>query len=144
MLNNELHSSISAGEQERRDTLKRGNRFLGRVVACSGSRATIAAIAENGETSLTELWSVGRLISITVGENRVVALVYSMQTATSDWGEELDNIFRIEVELMGEVHMSPNGREEFSAGITQYPYLGAIAHRIRSRRPRPHLRYRQG
>ena len=93
MLNNELHSSISAGEQERRDTLKRGNRFLGRVVACSGSRATIAAIAENGETSLTELWSVGRLISITVGENRVVALVYSMQTATSDWGEELDNIF---------------------------------------------------
>ncbi|WP_428429871.1 ATP-binding protein [Pararhizobium sp.] len=132
MLNNELHSSISAGEQERRDTLKRGNRFLGRVVACSGSRATIAAIAENGETSLTELWSVGRLISITVGENRVVALVYSMQTATNEWGEELDNTFRIEVELMGEVHVSPNGREEFSAGITQYPYLGAIAHRIRS------------
>ncbi|MDW5313205.1 ATP-binding protein [Rhizobium sp. PL01] len=132
MLNNEPHSSISAGEQDRRDTLKRGNRFLGRVVACSGSRATIAAIAENGETSLTELWSVGRLISITVGENRVVALVYSMQTATNEWGEELDNTFRIEVELMGEVHVSPNGREEFSAGITQYPYLGAIAHRIRS------------
>ncbi len=132
MLNNELHSSISAGEQDRRDALKRGNRFLGRVVACSGSRATIAAIAENGETSLTELWSVGRLISITVGKNRVVALVYSMQTATNEWGEELDNTFRIEVELMGEVHLSPNGREEFSAGITQYPYLGAIAHRIRS------------
>lgn len=132
MLNNELHSSISAGEQDRRDALKRGNRFLGRVVACNGSRATIAAIAENGETSLTELWSVGRLISITVGKNRVVALVYSMQTATNEWGEELDNTFRIEVELMGEVHLSPNGREEFSAGITQYPYLGAIAHRIRS------------
>ncbi len=132
MLNNEFHSSISAGEQDRRDALKRGNRFLGRVVACSGSRATIAAIAENGETSLTELWSVGRLISITVGKNRVVALVYSMQTATNEWGEELDNTFRIEVELMGEVHLSPNGREEFSAGITQYPYLGAIAHRIRS------------
>jgi hypothetical protein len=132
LLNNELHSSISAGEQDRRDALKRGNRFLGRVVACSGSRATIAAIAENGETALTELWSVGRLISITVGENRVVALVYSMHTATNEWGEDLDNTFRIEVELMGEVHLSPNGREEFSAGITQYPYLGAIAHRIRS------------
>ncbi|CAN7352299.1 DUF87 domain-containing protein [Rhizobium sp. LjRoot98] len=132
MRNIELQSSISAGEQDRRDALKRGNRFLGRVVACSGSRATISAIAENGETSLTELWSVGRLISITVGENRVVALVYSMQTATNEWGEELDNTFRIEVELMGEVHLSANGREEFSAGITQYPYLGAIAHRIRS------------
>ncbi len=132
MLNNELHTSISAGEQERRDTLKRGNRFLGRVVACSGARATIAALAEGGETSLTELWSVGRLISISVGDNRVVALVYSMQTATNDWGEEIDNLFRIEVELMGEVYVAPSGREEFSAGISQYPYLGAIAHRIRT------------
>lgn len=132
LLNNELQTSISAGEQERRDTLKRGNRFLGRVVACNGSRATIAAIAEDGGTSLTELWSVGRLISITVGTNRIVALVYSMQTATNDWGEDLDNLFRIEVELMGEVHVGPTGREEFSAGITQYPYLGAIAHRIRT------------
>lgn len=132
MLNSDLHSSINAGEQERRDVLKRGNRFLGRVVACSGSRATIAAIAEHGETSLTELWSVGRLISITVGTNRVVALVYSMQTASTEWGEDLDNTFRIDVELMGEVHMGPDGREEFSAGITQYPYLGSIAHRIRT------------
>lgn len=132
MLNSDLHSSISAGEQERRDTLKRGNRFLGRVVACSGSRATIAAIAENGETTLSELWSVGRLISITVGENRVVALVYSMQTATNEWGEEIDNVFRVEVELMGEVHIGVSGREEFSAGISAYPHLGAIAHRIRA------------
>ncbi|WP_429174107.1 ATP-binding protein [Ensifer sp. LBL] len=132
MLNNELHSSIRAGEQDRRDGLKPGNRFLGRVVACNGARATIAAIAESGETSLTELWSVGRLISISVGRNRVVALVYSMQTASSEWGEEANNTFRIEVELMGEVHRGPDGREEFSAGISQYPYLGAIAHRIRA------------
>ncbi|MDO9418782.1 helicase HerA domain-containing protein [Pararhizobium sp.] len=132
MLNNELHESISAGEQERRDFVKPGNRFLGRVVACSGSRATIAATAEKGDTSLTELWSVGRLISITVGENRVVALVYSMQTASNAWGEERDNIILIEAELMGEVHMAPSGREEFSAGISQYPYLGSIAHRIRT------------
>ena len=98
----------------------------------TGARATIAAIAEGGETSLTELWSVGRLISISVGRNRVVALVYSMQTASSEWGEEANNTFRIEVELMGEVHRGPDGREEFSAGISQYPYLGAIAHRIRA------------
>jgi uncharacterized protein len=132
VLNSDLHSSISAGEQDRRDALTRGNRFLGRVVACSGSRAMIAAVAEKGETSLTELWSVGKLISISVGNNRVVALVYSMQTVTNEWGEELDNVFRIEVELMGEVHVGASGREEFSAGISQYPHLGAIAHRIRS------------
>lgn len=123
---------MAAGEQDRRDEEAPGNRLLGRVVACTGSRATISAIAENGETSLTELWSVGRLISISVGENRVVALVYAMGTDQQTWSMNSDTVFHVEVELLGEVHIGPDGREEFSAGITQYPYLGAIAHRIRA------------
>lgn len=132
MLNNDLQTSITAGEQERRDEMAPGNRLLGRVVSCGGSRATISAIAQGGETELTELWSVGRLISISVGRNRVVALVYSMSTDQQSWQENGDTVFRIEVELLGEVHVSEDGREEFSAGISDYPYLGAIAHRIRA------------
>ena len=72
MLNNEFQTSMTAGEQDRRDG-QTGNRLLGRVVACNGSRATISAVADGGQTALTELWSVGRLISISVGRNRVVA-----------------------------------------------------------------------
>ncbi|RWX78440.1 DUF87 domain-containing protein [Neorhizobium lilium] len=132
MLNNDLHRSASAGEQDRRDLQARHNRMLGRVVACNGSHATIAAVADGGETDLTELWSVGRLISISVGSNRVVALSYSMETGEKDWGEGEDNKFHIEVELLGEVRVGPDGREEFSSGISRYPYLGAIAHRIRA------------
>jgi DNA helicase HerA-like ATPase len=132
LLNNDLHRSATAGEQDRRNVQTPGNRMLGRVVACNGSHATIAAIADGGETDLTELWSVGRLISISVGSNRVVALSYSMQTGEQDWSEGQDNKFHIEVELLGEVRVGPDGREEFSGGISRYPYLGAIAHRIRS------------
>ncbi|MBY5703854.1 ATP-binding protein [Rhizobium leguminosarum] len=132
MLNNDLRMSGKAGEHDRRDGHAPGNRFLGRVVACSGSRATIAAVAEQGGTDLTELWSVGRLISISVGRNRVVALVYQMNTGSHAWGEGEDNIFKIETELLGEVRVDEDGREEFSTGISRYPYLGAIAHRIRS------------
>ena len=132
MLNNDLQTSIAAGEQDRRDVVAPGNRLLGRVVACNGSRATISATAEHGQTSLTELWSVGRLISISVDQNRVVALVYSMTTDQQNWVENHDTVFRIEVELLGEVNVGPDGREEFTAGITRYPYLGAIAHRIRA------------
>lgn len=132
MLNNDLQTSGKAGDLDRRDKLKPGNRFLGRVVACSGSKATIAAVAEDGGTDLTELWSVGKLISISVGNNRVAALVYSMNTGNTGWGEDQDNLFRIEVELLGEVRVGLNGREEFSSGISAYPYLGAIAHRIRA------------
>lgn len=132
LLNDDLHKSGDAGEQERRDGMRPGNRMLGRVVACNGSRATIAAVAEHGGTDLTELWSVGRLISITVGKNRVVALAYSMQTEGKGWGEAADNQFLIEVELLGEVYVQADGREVFSTGISRYPYLGAIAHRIRA------------
>ncbi|MGO6720326.1 ATP-binding protein [Rhizobium ruizarguesonis] len=132
MLNNDLRTPGKAGEHDRRDGHAPGNRFLGRVVACSGSRATIAAVAEQGGTDLTELWSVGRLISIGVGRNRVVALVYQMNTGSHAWGEGEDNIFKIETELLGEVRVDEDGREEFSTGISRYPYLGAIAHRIRS------------
>lgn len=112
--------------------MKPGNRFLGRVVSCNGAHATIAAVAERGETELTELWSVGRLISITVGKNRVVALAYSMQTGVRDWSENEDTKFQIEDELLGEVRVGPDGREQFSRGISRYPYLGAVAHRIRA------------
>lgn len=131
-MNDDLHTSATAGEQDRRNTMAPGNRLLGRVVACNGSHATIAATAVEGGTDLTELWSVGRLISITVGKNRVVALAYSMTTGEKDWTEGTDTRFQIEVELLGEVHVGEDGREEFSSGITRYPYLGAIAHRIRA------------
>lgn len=132
LLNNDLHRSASAGEQDRRDIQKPGNRLLGRVVACNGAHATISAIAESGETDLTELWSVGRLISISVGENRVVALAYAMETGARGWREGEDTGFHIEAELLGEVRKGPNGRDEFSRGISRYPYLGAVAHRIRA------------
>ncbi len=132
LLNDDLHKSGDAGEQDRRDGMRPGNRMLGRVVACNGSRATISAVAADGGTDLTELWSVGRLISISVGKNRVVALAYSMQTEGKDWGEGADNQFLIEVELLGEVYVQQDGKEVFSTGISRYPYLGAIAHRIRA------------
>lgn len=132
LLNDDLHKSGAAGDKDRRDGMRPGNRMLGRVVACNGARATIAAVAEDGGTDLTELWSVGRLISITVGKNRVVALAYSMQTEGKDWGEGADNQFLIEVELLGEVYVHEDGQELFSTGISRYPYLGAIAHRIRA------------
>lgn len=109
-----------------------GNRLLGRVVACTGSRATISALTEAGSTELSELWSVGRLISISVGTNRVVALTCSMATVGNHWGENRDNEFHVEVELLGEVRVGPDGKEEFSGGISVYPYLGSIAHRIRA------------
>jgi DNA helicase HerA-like ATPase len=122
----------AGNSHDRRNTMAPGNRLLGRVIGCSGSKATVSAFAGKDGNGLAELWSVGRLISIDVGENRVVALVCSMSTDRSVWSEDSDNIMHIEVELVGEIHTGISGKAEFSAGITQYPYLGAVVHRMRS------------
>ena len=131
---NSMASPVSDEEEgrARRGTYPAGNRLMGRVVGCSGSKATVSAIAGKDGNGLAELWSVGRLISISVGANRVVALVCSMETATAAWSEADENVMHIEVELVGEIHTGVSGKPEFSAGITQYPYLGAVAHRMRS------------
>lgn len=119
-------------ERDRRGTFAAGNRLLGRVIGCSGSKATVSALAGKEGNGLAELWSVGRLISISVGENRVVALVCSMETSSSAWSETDENVMHIEVELVGEIHTGISGKAEFSAGISKYPYLGAVVHRMRS------------
>src|SRR4051812_39905895 len=90
------------GHVERRKTGER-QRMLGRVIACNGARATISAIALHGDTSLSQMWSVGRLITINVNDNRVVALVASMHTDNRVWGEDSDNVVIVEAELLGEV-----------------------------------------
>ncbi|MBU2487368.1 MAG: ATPase, partial [Alphaproteobacteria bacterium] len=75
-----LPASDEEDGRARRGTYPAGNRLMGRVVGCSGSKATVSAIAGKDGNGLAELWSVGRLISISVGDNRVVALVCSMET----------------------------------------------------------------
>ena len=132
MRNHDLLKSGTAGEQERRDELTLGNRLLGHVISCTGARATIAAVTEPGETDLTELWSVGRLISIDLGPTRVAALTYAMKTSENSWSQKHSNTLLIDVELLGEVYLTPDGGERFSTGISRYPYLGAVVHRIRS------------
>lgn len=75
--------------------------------------------------------SVGRLISIRVGQNRVVALVYSIHSPGEIWFEEEPNTMHFEVELVGEIR--GEGEEtKFSAGISDYPTLGSVAHQIRT------------
>ncbi|MET0170827.1 MAG: ATP-binding protein, partial [Agrobacterium vaccinii] len=132
MFNDDLRKSAKAGEHDRRDDSTAGNRLLGHVISCTGARATISAITEPGKTDLAELWSVGRLISIDLGETRVAALTYAMKTGQVEWSDNSSNTLLIDVELLGEIHAMQDGSERFSTGISRYPYLGAVAHRIRS------------
>ncbi|MBX9451335.1 MAG: DUF87 domain-containing protein [Mesorhizobium sp.] len=122
-----------ATSQERRDGSQSDSRVLGRVVQCDGARAMLAAYASDGSEAMQGLWTVGRMISINLGNIRTVGLVYRIETPVGTWTENEPNPINVHVELVGEVRDTEDGKPVFDRGITTYPHIGAISHRIRAR-----------
>ncbi|MBX3568972.1 MAG: ATP-binding protein [Rhizobiaceae bacterium] len=119
---------------ERRDAAQSDKRILGHVVQCDGSRATIAAYADTEEGEVTGQWSVGKMISINLGSIRTVGLVYAIAKQNLVWNLADRNAIEVSIELIGEVRdREAPAAPFFDRGITQYPHIGAIAHRIRGR-----------
>ncbi|TGV79082.1 DUF87 domain-containing protein, partial [Mesorhizobium sp. M00.F.Ca.ET.149.01.1.1] len=133
-----VEREASVGEptsQERRNAQQNDKRILGNVVQCDGARATISAHAEDTEGAVTGLWTVGKMISINLGSTRTVGLVYAIGKSDRAWNHEGQNPIEVSVELVGEVRdgAEPGSKPVFDRGITTYPHIGAVAHRIRSR-----------
>ncbi len=117
---------------DRRDTKQPPERVLGRVIACDGARATILSAVSTGSWLAGDAWAIGRMISINLGSSRIVALVYRVHAVEAAWTDTAENPIRIEVEFLGEVLEGPDGKTRFQSGITNYPPIGAVAHRIRT------------
>lgn len=119
-------------EQERRDRANVAGRLIGKVVSVNGARAVIACRSEAMQGSISDAWSIGRLISISLEATRVVAMVYHMGVKSQQWDDSASNQMLVEVELVGEVGELEDGSTYFRRGISHYPWLGAVAHKIRS------------
>ncbi|MER9297622.1 ATP-binding protein [Mesorhizobium sp. M0621] len=133
-----VEREASVGEptsQERRDAEQNDRRILGNVVQCDGARATISAYADDVDGAVTGLWTVGKMISINLGSTRTVGLVYGIGKSDRSWSKEGQNAIEVSIELIGEVRdgAEPGARPVFDRGITTYPHIGAVAHRIRTR-----------
>lgn len=108
------------------------NRSEGFVIECDGSRAIISAISGKSSGASEDYWAVGQLISIRVGDNRIVGMIYEIKAEDPNWDPSADHIVHIMVELTGEIRKdAPDSPFYFSGGIKSYPYMGAVAHRIR-------------
>ncbi|MER8467343.1 ATP-binding protein [Mesorhizobium sp. M1396] len=133
-----VEREASVGEptsQERRDAEQNDRRILGNVVQCDGARATIGAYANDVDGAVTGLWTVGKMISINLGSTRTVGLVYGIGKSDRAWSNEGQNAIEVSIELIGEVRdgAEPGAKPVFDRGITAYPHIGAVAHRIRTR-----------
>ena len=118
--------------QERRAKDQPNSRVLGHVVQCDGARAVIAAAIEPERPAQGGHWTVGKIISINLGRTRTVGLIYSIDRPGRRWDDTETNPIMIHVELIGEVR-DQAGIPTFDRGITEYPHIGALAHRIRAR-----------
>lgn len=133
-----VEREASGGEttsQERRALAQAERRILGNVVQCDGARAIISAYADESDDLGTGRWTVGKMISINLGSVRTVGLVYQVGKADRAWTSDSQNAIEVSVELVGEVRdgTTPGAKPVFDRGITEYPHIGAVAHRIRSR-----------
>ncbi|MBZ9753929.1 ATP-binding protein [Mesorhizobium sp. ESP6-5] len=133
-----VEREASVGEptsQERRTADQHDKRILGNVVQCDGARATISAYADDADGAITGLWTVGKMISINLGTTRTVGLVYAIGKSDLAWNSDGKNAIEVSIELIGEVRdgAETGARPIFDRGITIYPHIGAVAHRIRTR-----------
>lgn len=135
-----MFSERSAGEsisQERRGAHQPDRRVLGHVVQCDGGRAVVSALidpSDDADGNGTNYWTVGKMISINLNTTRTVGIVYNVCKSDRMWDGSSHPAIEVSVELVGEVRDHPDtGKPIFDRGITVYPYIGAISHRIRVR-----------
>ncbi len=106
-------------------------RTHGHVIDCDGMNAIIGAEVDPANPSKENYWAVGQLLTIWEGRNRVVGQCFKVENCGL-WVDGGENSVRVHVELVGEISERSDGGHSFSTGITNYPKMGSIAHRMRS------------
>lgn len=131
MYRNEQPDPGEAQLAKERQPLPKRNRTEGHIIHCDGNSAVISATMPLDGTVSEDYWTVGSLITIRTGAVRTIGMLYRVDTAGSDWQRAAANTIHIHVELVGEI-TEEGGQPRFAGGLSAYPHLGAVAHRIRN------------
>ncbi len=129
---NQSFAKSEAGESNTQDRrADKASRHIGNVTSCSGSSVIIATEANNITSQDSDSWAVGQVITIRSAQARVVAMVREMRTDKSIWDDNGVNSVSVYADLLGEVNTNELGRPIFKRGVSKYPNVGALAHKIR-------------
>ncbi|MGB7285315.1 MAG: DUF87 domain-containing protein [Salaquimonas sp.] len=106
-------------------------RTEGYVTHCDTKEVIITADTDPNIDFKENYWAVGQLISIWVGQNRVIGQTSKVEVPDDQWINGAENQVRVHIELIGEIFQGPKGAK-FTTGISSFPQMGCPAHRIRS------------
>ncbi len=103
------------------------------VVACNGSMAIVQGDTGCVDTITGLTWAVGRMLSIVVGDSRIVGMVCDIEMPKGEFAPTGKAMLRFTVELQGEVADGKDGEPpKFQKGIASYPGVGSVVHQIRA------------
>ncbi|MEP1261166.1 MAG: DUF87 domain-containing protein [Rhizobiaceae bacterium] len=102
------------------------------VVSCDGTKAQVQGNSDCVDTITGLTWAVGRMLSIKVGENRIVGMICDIDMPDGSYQPDQKAQMRFNIELQGEVQDSRDGSKKFTKGISAYPGVGSVVHQIRS------------
>ena len=103
------------------------------VIACDGNMAVVQGDTTCIDTVTGLTWAVGRMLSIVVGQSRVVGMICDIKMPEGHFSEDEKSILHFQIELQGEVtDKDDEGVPSFVKGITSYPGVGSVVHQIRA------------
>ena len=125
----EQDAAIAGNGLERRNGLQPDGRILGTVIECSGASAIVSA--DVSAAQFADDWTVSGFLTISGPKSRIVGMLVKIELPNGIWSLDTPNRTYFKIELVGEV-VDEDGAPRFSRGISAYPKIGAIAHKIRA------------
>ena len=122
----------AAGEQAEVRPMRKEERAEAFVVACDGNMALVQGDTTCVDTITGLTWAVGRMLSIVVGEARVVGMICDIKMPDDRYAIDKKSLLHFKLELQGEVREDSQGNSSFVKGITSYPGVGSVVHQIRA------------
>lgn len=119
-------------ETPRESRMAREDRPEAFITDSDGTMATVMGDTRCVDTVTGLAWAVGRMLSIVVGKNRIVAMICSIEMPDGEPTEAGHKPLRFRVEMQGEVQDRGNGGTSFQKGISSYPGAGCPVHQIRA------------
>ena len=119
-------------ETPREQRMKREERPEAIVIESDSTMATVQGDTRCIDTVTGLTWAVGRMLSIVVGANRIVAMICSIDSPENGVAAAGHKPLLFRDELQGEVQDKGDGKISFQKGISSYPGVGSPVHQIRA------------
>jgi DNA helicase HerA-like ATPase len=100
---------------------------LGKIIAVSGSTATMGVIAAGFNSAEDPRTTVSKCVMIHSGKSQLVAVVTEISLNMPQFAKEQGFLAVAEMDLMGEIKTDQAGATQFWRGVSEYPAIGDIA-----------------